>query len=108
MTGVADQNQVALQHCDRMLQPFSIDGQLQMLQMLIQQVQKKKRTQKHAVYARTRYHDDANYRKKHNERTTKRIIQKYETDVEWRARLRAQQREYYYRCKAEKDSPDNI
>lgn len=110
MTKVVDQNQAVLQHCDRLLQAFSIDDQMQMLQMLVQQIQKKKRTQKRAVYARTRYHGDPDYRKRHNEKKTKRTVHKYGTDAEWRARIREQQGEYYHRSRAEKTSPspDNI
>lgn len=84
------------QQVQHILDPLGIELQLQALDAIIRQVRQKRKSQAKALYARTRYQADPDYKQKVNERTSRRITSKYATDAEWRAKVREQQRQYYH------------
>ena len=103
-----------LQNLQQELDTLGIDEQLQALAALTKKVRKVKKARQHAAYERARYHSNLEYKKRHNQRTTEHIIHKYATDLHWRAKVREQQKEYYYRRKAQRQhgsissSPQNV
>lgn len=104
-----------LQNLQQQLDTFGIHQRLQALAALTNRARKTKNAKQHAAYERARYHNNPEYKQKHNQKTTAHIIHKYATDPEWRAKVREQQKEYYYRRKAANkirqqgsSSPENI
>ena len=76
-----------------------LDAQMEIINALKHEVQRKKRNITKASYTRERYHNDDNFKMKTTERTNQYIANKYATDPEWREHVRNQQRQYYHRKK---------
>lgn len=84
------------QQVQSFLEPLDEDMQLYTLNAVIGEVRQKRKNKVKAQHARRKYHDDPSHKQKVIEKSNLRTVSKYATDAEWRAKVRAQQRQYYH------------